>query len=80
MVEVTDEEKDFSAKSGDKYERFLAWCRDEMKMIGVENLNYPVMWGEEGSKYPGIGANKDIKHHECFLAVPLTTLVSLATI
>ena len=45
----------------DKYEQFRDWTKRK-GILGQDRVDYPHMFGEGSSKYPGFIAIRDIKH------------------
>ena len=58
-----------------KYDLFRAWSK-KIGILGVENVEYPHMFGDEKFKYPGTVAKRDIKHRESIIAVPFNLFIS----
>ena len=59
-----------------KFTEFKKWCTD-VGILGLQNIDYPHMFGSEGSQYPGVVAIKDIQPGEAILAIPFDQLVSV---
>ena len=52
-----------------KFTEFKKWCTD-VGILGLQNIDYPHMFGEGENKYPGFIAKRDIPMNEAILAIP----------
>ena len=65
--------------SQNKYASFKSWS-ESVGILGLENIDYPHMFGTGKEKYPGIVAKRDVKDSEAILAVPFDQLISVRRI
>ena len=57
-----------------KFQRFFQWCDDN----GIQHpkVKYPVYFGADGAKYPGMMATEDIGQDDIMIKVPSKCILS----